>query len=326
MSRARALARPHDIAGGDVRHHALVSLGRELQARDYQFTTITPASHLRVNKRTHSADVLRRVFGWNQPFASTRLPRQLIALLELAGELSHNGNLLRSKVRFSTLNGQLFVHSGFPTEAADSVFFGPDTYRFTRALREKVHSFRVNDPCTVIDVGCGSGAGGLQVAQLLSDRVQRNIVLGDINPKALRYSSVNAALNGISLIRTVRSDVLNGIEQRGDLIISNPPYLVDGARRAYRHGGGPLGLELAVRIVTASIPCLYPGGRLFLYTGSPVIGGVDQFLRAIDPCLQSYACRYSYEEIDPDVFGEELEHAPYDRADRIAVVALTIDV
>jgi len=36
--------------------------------------------------------------------------------------------------------------------------------------------------------------------------------------------------------------------------------------------------------------------------------------------------RFDYEEIDPDVFGEELERAPYDRADRIAVVGVTIDV
>jgi hypothetical protein len=35
--------------------------------------------------------------------------------------------------------------------------------------------------------------------------------------------------------------------------------------------------------------------------------------------------RFSYEEIDPDVFGEELEHPPYDRVDRIAVVVATID-
>jgi hypothetical protein len=35
--------------------------------------------------------------------------------------------------------------------------------------------------------------------------------------------------------------------------------------------------------------------------------------------------RFSYEEIDPDVFGEELAYPPYDRADRIAVVAVTIE-
>ena len=37
-------------------------------------------------------------------------------------------------------------------------------------------------------------------------------------------------------------------------------------------------------------------------------------------------CDFDYEEIDPDVFGEELEHPPYDRVDRIAVVGVTIDV
>ena len=34
---------------------------------------------------------------------------------------------------------------------------------------------------------------------------------------------------------------------------------------------------------------------------------------------------FTCEEIDPDVFGEELEHPPYDRADRIAAVAITVD-
>jgi hypothetical protein len=42
------------------------------------------------------------------------------------------------------------------------------------------------------------------------------------------------------------------------------------------------------------------------------------------PRLQARNCDYTYEEIDPDVFGEELDNAPYDRADRIAVVALTV--
>jgi methylase of polypeptide subunit release factors len=314
-------------ATGDIEHQALVSLGRELKACGYEFTTITPVSHRRVTRRAQtSEDALTRVFGWNLPFVPTELPPQLVALLELAGKVRHVGGLLRSNVRFSTLGGQLFVHSAFPTEAGDSVFFGPDTYRFIRGLREALNSFPINPTCTLIDIGCGSGAGGLQAAKLLVGRVQPNIILGDINPKALRYSSINAVLNDITPIRTVRSDVLDGIEGRSDLIISNPPYLVDVARRAYRHGGGALGLDLSVRIVRDGIARLNPGGRLFLYTGTPIIDGVDQFLRAIRPLLETGARRYGYEEIDPDVFGEELEHAPYDRADRIAVIALTIDV
>ena len=74
----------------------------------------------------------------------------------------------------------------------------------------------------------------------------------------------------------------------------------------------------------AKLGGLYPGGRLFLYTGTPVIDGIDRFLAAVRPRLEALNCKYTYEEIDPDVFGEELDSAPYDRADRIAVVALTV--
>ena len=152
------------------------------------------------------------------------------------------------------------------------------------------------------------------------------MILCDINPKALRYSRINAALNGVDNARTVCSDLFAEINESADLIISNPPYLVDGAARAYRHGGGPLGFDLSLRIVEQSIDRLYPGGRLLLYTGAPVIAGSDQFLVALSPRLEARGCDYTYEEIDPDVFGEELENPPYDRVDRIAVVALCIKV
>ena len=42
--------------------------------------------------------------------------------------------LMRSKVRFSSLGGSLYVHSAFPTSAAEAVFFGPDTYRFAALI------------------------------------------------------------------------------------------------------------------------------------------------------------------------------------------------
>jgi hypothetical protein len=46
---------------------------------------------------------------------------------------------------------------------------------------------------------------------------------------------------------------------------------------------------------------------------------------ALTARLGPRGCSFAYDEIDPDVFGEELENPPYDRADRIAAVAITID-
>jgi hypothetical protein len=43
----------------------------------------------------------------------------------------------------------------------------------------------------------------------------------------------------------------------------------------------------------------------------------------LQPSLQLYASRFVYEEIDPDVFGEELDRPAYATADRIAAVGLT---
>jgi methylase of polypeptide subunit release factors len=58
-----------------------------------------------------------------------------------------------------------------------------------------------------------------------------------------------------------------------DLIISNPPYLVDKSRRLYRHGGGAWGCNLGLRIVQEGLTKLGPGGKLLLYTGTPIVEG-----------------------------------------------------
>jgi hypothetical protein len=71
---------------------------------------------------------------------------------------------------------------------------------------------------------------------------------------------------------------------------------------------------------------LAPGGRLLLYTGSAIVNGSDLFHAALLTGLAGRDVRVAYEEIDPDVFGEELERPPYDRADRLAVVGVTIDL
>jgi SAM-dependent methyltransferase len=297
----------------DSRDHALFDLGQALRSRGYEFVTVTPETHRRVQTRSASrARSLRDVFGWSRPFQPGTLPDAVLDLLRAGGALAEAEDGYRSKVRFSTLASHLFVHSAYPTRDPDSVFFGPDTYRFCSMLMART-------PMTlrcVADLGCGSGAGGI----VLAPRAER-VVLADVNEEALRFARINAALACASNVEVARSDLLSAIDGPIDLVIANPPYMADEQHRVYRDGGGTLGEGLGVRIVVESLERLQPGGRLLLYTGTPVIEGRHLFRDAVGPAL-SAASAFDYVELDPDVFGDELERPAYAAVDRIAAVAL----
>jgi release factor glutamine methyltransferase len=305
----------------DAKSLALTVLGRTLQSRGYRFVAVTPATHCRVLDRPPGQTTLESIFGWNRPFEREALAPDIFDLLEDAEALEGEGGQYKSKVRFATIGDLLFVHSAFPTVEQDAVFFGPDTYRFVRLLRASLADMSARGPLRLIDIGSGSGAGGIVAARMLGGHTE--LVLADINSQALAFSAINAVLNDLPSAKTVFSDVLEEIEGSADIIIANPPYLVDEDRRVYRHGGGELGISFALRIAEQSLARLAPGGRLILYSGTPIIGGADPFFESLRPLLQLHASQFVYEEIDPDVFGEELDRPALASADRIAAVGLT---
>ncbi|WP_029526744.1 methyltransferase [Polaromonas glacialis] len=309
---------------------ALVLLGRWLQAAGYQFTSVTPATHARVNARSGAdmARSLRDVFGWSRPFHAGLLPAEALDWLQGGGLLQEDrqreqgkqgGGGLRSRVRFSTLGGQLYAHSAYPTLEADAVFFGPDSYRFVSLIEAELGHQPLGPGARILDIGCGAGPGGIAAALASLDS---ELFLADINPQALAFARANAQLAGLLDARFVQSDLFASIEGRFDLIVANPPYLVDAGERAYRHGGGALGSGLSVRIAAESLERLAPGGRLILYTGAPIVEGNDPFLKEVAPLVEQAGGLFSYREIDPDVFGEELDLPAYAGVERIAAVAL----
>jgi methylase of polypeptide subunit release factors len=172
-----------------------------------------------------------------------------------------------------------------------------------------------------VDIGCGAGPAAIAIA-LHSPAAE--VLAVDINDDALRLAAVNAALAGAGNVRALHSDLLAGADGKFDLIVANPPYLLDPCERAYRHGGGELGEGLSQRIVATALERLAPGGRLLLYTGVAIVDGNDPFLARITPLLRAVGADWSYEEIDPDVFGEELDEAEYRCAERIAAVWLSV--
>ncbi|MGX1271472.1 methylase of polypeptide subunit release factors [Streptomyces phaeoluteigriseus] len=88
---------------------------------------------------------------------------------------------------------------------------------------------------TALDLGTGSGIQALHAA-----RHATRVTATDLNPRALHITALTLALSGApaadlregSLFEPVRDD------ERFDLIVSNPPFVISpGARLTYRDGG-----------------------------------------------------------------------------------------
>jgi release factor glutamine methyltransferase len=282
---------------------ALVVLGRELVHEGYEFVAVSHATHLRALRQrcAHAVD-LRDVFGWNRPFDADLLPAPVLELVRAAGCCRVDGRRLRSTVRFSTIDGQLFAHPAFSADHDDAIGLGPDSYRFAAALlRHAPHSHRI------VDVGCGVGVGGILIASRA-----RQLVLADVDERALFFARVNATLAGISP-DIVRSDVLDGVHGELDLVVANAPHSHDAPSEG-----------LAVRITHDALQRLGAGGALILYTGTAIVDGCDTFLRAVVPLLDRGDASIVYEEIDPDLGGEELDEPDYLDVERVAAVLLRV--
>jgi len=298
---------------------ALFALGQALLAAGYRFVTITPASHRRVNGRAGNAQArdLRGVFGWSRPFAEDVVPGEILALMRRAGVLRERGGQLRATVRASTIGERLYFHSAFPTHEDDAVFFGPDTYRYIAALQRSME--RIAAPRRAVDIGTGSGAGAIEVACRFPGCES---VGADINPFALGVAAVNARLAGAPNVPLLHSDLLKDLDGGFDLVLSNPPYILDPSELRYRHGGGMHGAALSVEIVEAALARLRPGGTLLLYTGVAIVDGRDAFLETVRPRLDACCPGWRYEELDPDIFGGQLDGEGYEDVERIAAVWL----
>lgn len=168
----------------------------------------------------------------------------------------------------------LYAHSAFPTSDRDSVFFGPDTYRFVRFLHEALAVLsppaQAQQWQLAVDVGTGAGAGAVALAGLrgvdgrlgtdAEDVLVRRVIGTDINPKALQYARANAQSYAAAFSEDLKatettgiavdlgpgrldwrlSSLLSGLSKNEraqvDLIVSNPPFIAFGAKEA---GGAP---------------------------------------------------------------------------------------
>lgn len=140
-----------------------------------------------------------------------------------------------------------------------------------------------------LDLGCGSGCIAVALAAHLPKAV---VTAVDASPAALDVAKKNAARAGVAdRIIFRQGDWFSACKdgERYDLILSNPPYLVEGDPDIWpevsRYDppaslyGGRDGLDAYRRIIPDAAARLAPGGRILLEVGAGQAGWVDDLLK-----------------------------------------------
>ncbi len=112
-----------------------------------------------------------------------------------------------------------------------------------------------------LDLGTGCGVQSLHLARHAS-----SIVATDLNPRALALARITAGLNGLALDTRLGSLYEPVPDDRFDLIVSNPPYVMSppdqgGQRLVYRENNF-IGDGLVETVVRQAPSHLTPGGTL----------------------------------------------------------------
>ena len=151
----------------------------------------------------------------------------------------------------------------------------PDTESVVDAALKCVD--RRDAECRVLDLGTGSGAIAISIAQ---ERPTTAVHATDVSPAALETARRNAQTNRAT-VHFHHADIADNLENlRGTItvLVSNPPYIPTGEIPSlapevrdwdppFALDGGPDGLDLYRRILTETPPLLQPDADMVLEVG-----------------------------------------------------------
>ncbi len=103
----------------------------------------------------------------------------------------------------------------------------PDTETLVEAALEVCEEAGAShEPIRILDIGTGSGC---LIVTLLAELPAAHGTATDISKAALEIAAENAGRHGVAeRLRLRHADALDGIDERYDLIVCNPPYIPSG--------------------------------------------------------------------------------------------------
>jgi methylase of polypeptide subunit release factors len=173
--------------------------------------------------------------------------------LERLGLATRDGALLVPRARVVPTEGVYLAFDTFSRGEDDPpgwvASFSPTAYWLASLTpRRRVRR--------ALDIGTGNG-----VHALLAARHADSVVATDVNPRALAFTRISAAVNGIENVETRLGSLFEPVAgETFDLITCNAPYVISPERRwQYRDAGFP-GDELSRRVVTSAADHLADDG------------------------------------------------------------------
>lgn len=179
-------------------------------------------------------------------------PADLDALLD-AGFLERRDDSLAACVEFSAYSGLLLAHDRVDPAlpmASWQVLFG--------SASRTLAALTIRRPVRLaLDLGTGCG-----IQALLAARHAERVIATDLSERALAFTRINAALNGIENVECRRGDLFGPVDgERFGLIVSNPPFVVSpDAELVFRDSELP-GDEISRLVLTEGQEHLEDGGH-----------------------------------------------------------------
>lgn len=175
-------------------------------------------------------------FGVEIPERDARAALEPLGLEAAArlGLVACRAGCVQPLVGISTFDDLLLVHDQLNVEAAKlrpDYVLGVNPAALALAnltLRRQVQS--------VLDVGTGCG-----IQALLAARHSERVIAVDTNARALNFAEFNARLNGITNVEWRLGSLFDPVgDERFDLIVSNPPYVISPETKyMFRDSGLP---------------------------------------------------------------------------------------
>lgn len=136
----------------------------------------------------------------------------------------------------------------------------------------------------ILDIGTGSGIIAITLKAESKENI--DVVASDISNKALEIAKINASKIGVN-IKFIESDLFENIENKFDIIVSNPPYLssdeyLNVDKLLYHEPknalvAGRKGFEIYQKIIEESENYLNNNGKIFFeigYTQANIVAGL----------------------------------------------------